>query len=120
MRAAVTAIVVGIAVTGSAIESFAYDPVPLDDAITTYTVDDTWACTKEADFDQYGMLVMNHHVGEAVLFLAEHQCVMLPANTPVKMDAAKGTQGSSHVCIRPRDSQYCLWTFKTHINLEFD
>jgi hypothetical protein len=66
------------------------------------------------------MLVINHHVGEAVLFLAEHQCVMLPANTPVKMDAAKGTQGSSHVCIRPRGSQYCLWTFKAHINLEFD
>ncbi len=63
---------------------------------------------------------MDHHVGDAISFMAEHKCIMLPADTSVKVDAIAGTHDSDHVCIRPRGSQYCLWTFEAHIKLEFE
>jgi len=123
MRAALLFIIGAVLMVAPATKTAAQvpdNPVPLDDAITTHTVDETWACPKRADFDQYGMLVMNHHSGEAVSFLMEHKCVMLPANTAVKVDAIAGKRDSDHVCIRPRGSQYCLWTFEAHIKLEFE
>jgi hypothetical protein len=70
----------------------------------------TTACLKEADFERYATLLQDD-ISAGIAYAMDHQCIMLPAKTFVRIDHGSTQNESNHVCIRPTSSYNCLWTF---------
>ena len=80
------------------------------------TIDLTIACPKDEDFSRYAVLITDE-VSAAIFFKNEHGCVTLSPGTFVAMDKGSTARPFSHVCIRPRGSYDCLWTFAAHVKV---
>ena len=82
--------------------------------LPAHTIDRAVSCPKEEDFGRYAALVADD-VSAAILFYHDHGCVMMDAQTFVKIDKGKLQNPSGHVCIRPVGSYDCFWTFAGHV-----
>jgi len=81
------------------------------------TVDRAVSCPKETEFERYATLLTDD-VSAAILFYHDHGCVMLAADTVVRIDKGSLQSPSNHVCIRPVGSYECLWTFAGHVQAD--
>jgi hypothetical protein len=113
MRSAILFVIATTLVTECQMTKIAAQPL----SQPAHTIDITIACPKDDDFSRYATLLLDD-ISAAILFKTEHNCVTLPAGIFVKIDKGSVARDFSHVCIRPRGSYDCLWTFAAHIKIE--
>jgi hypothetical protein len=81
------------------------------------TIRQTAACLNLEDLQQATSIVDKNLIS-AITYLLEHRCTILNSNIFVKIEKGPSASNPNYVCIRPSDSDVCLWSPANNIEAD--